>query len=199
MSFRFSYLYSCPNETIEDKNKKIGGIMALFRIDPGIVIWTWITFLAVLLVLGKSTWKIIINGLNARAEKIQEDLKEAERTRENAKKSLAAYREQIDNAKVEASSIIENARVEANRVKEKIIAAAREEAEANKNKIMLEVDRAKEEITNSVRKQTIDIAVVMAETILKRNINKEDNQALINEFINIVGKEGKEEEKDKER
>lgn len=170
--------------------------MALFRIDPGIVIWTWITFLAVLLVLGKSTWKIIIKGLNARAEKIQEDLKEAERTRENAKKSLAAYREQIDNAKVEASSIIENARVEANRVKEKIIAAAREEAEANKNKIMLEVDRAKEEITNSVRKQTIDIAVVMAETILKRNISKEDNRALINEFINIVGMENEKEEKD---
>lgn len=165
--------------------------MALFRIDPGVVIWTWIAFILVLIVLGKSTWKIIIKGLNARAEKIQDDLKEAEKIKETAKKSLAAYREQIDNAKNEANSIIENARVEAGRVRENIISAAREEAEANKNKIMLEIDRAKEEVTNNVRKQTVDIAVIMAETILKRNITKEDNQALIDEFINNVEKENK--------
>ncbi len=165
--------------------------MALFRIDPGVVIWTWVAFILVLIVLGKSTWKIIIKGLNARAEKIQDDLKEAEKIRETAKKSLAAYREQIDNAKNEASSIIENARIEAGRVREKIISNAREEAEANKNKIMLEIDRAKEEVTNNMRKQTVDIAVVMAEKILKRNITKEDNQALIDEFINNAEKENK--------
>lgn len=165
--------------------------MALFRIDPGVVIWTWIAFILVLIVLGKSTWKIIIKGLNARAEKIQDDLKEAEKIRETAKKSLAAYREQIDNAKSEANSIIENARVEAGRVRETIIRAAREEAEANKNKTMLEIDREKEEVTNDMRKQAVDIAVVMAEKILKRNITKEDNQALIDEFINNVEKENK--------
>ena len=165
--------------------------MALFRIDPGVVIWTWIAFILVLIVLGKSTWKIIIKGLNARAEKIQDDLKEAEKIRETAKKSLAAYREQIDNAKSEANSIIENARVEAGRVRETIISTAREEAEANKNKIMLEIDREKEEVTNDMRKQAVDIAVVMAEKILKRNITKEDNQALIDEFINNVEKENK--------
>ena len=163
--------------------------MALLKIDPGIIIWTWITFLLVLAILGASTWKIILKGLNARADKIQEDLEEAEQTRENAKKSLAAYREQIDNAKAEASSIIENARIEANRVRDKIINNAREEAEANKNKILFEIDRSKEEAVNSVRKQAVDIAIVMAETILKRNINKEDNQALINEFINNANKE----------
>ena len=163
--------------------------MALLKIDPGIIIWTWITFLLVLAILGASTWKIILKGLNARADKIQEDLEEAEKTRENAKKSLAAYREQIDNAKAEASSIIENARIEANRVRDKIINNAREEAEANKNKILFEIDRSKEEAVNSVRKQAVDIAIVMAETILKRNINKEDNQAIINEFINNANKE----------
>lgn len=163
--------------------------MALLKIDPGIIIWTWITFLLVLAVLGASTWKIILKGLNARADKIQEDLEEAEKTRENAKKSLAAYREQIDNAKTEASSIIENARVEANRIRDKIINNAREEAEVNKNKIMSEIDRSKEEAMNSVKQQALDIAVVMAETILRRNINKDDNQALIDEFINNVNKE----------
>ena len=100
--------------------------------------------------------------------------------------------EQIDNAKAEASAIIENARVEANRIRDKIINNAREEAEVNKNKIMAEIDRSKEDAMNSIKKQALDIAVVMAETILKRNINKDDNQALINEFINNANKENSE-------
>ena len=45
--------------------------MALFKIDPGVIIWTWITFILVLIILGKSTWKTIIRGLNLRADKIQ--------------------------------------------------------------------------------------------------------------------------------
>jgi F-type H+-transporting ATPase subunit b len=57
---------------------------------------------------------------------------------------------------------------------------------------MLEVERAKEEIANSVKKQSVDIAVIMAETILKRNVTKEDNQALIDEFINTIKNEEKE-------
>ena len=54
---------------------------------------------------------------------------------------------------------------------------------------MSEIDRSKEEAMNSVKQQALDIAVVMAETILRRNINKDDNQALIDEFINNVNKE----------
>lgn len=157
---------------------------SLLKIEPGIIIWTWITFLLVFAVLRASAWKIILRGLNARADKIQEDLDMAEKTREKAKKSLASYREQIDNAKEEASSIIENARVEANRVRDKIIATAREEAEINKAKILDEINRTREEAINDIKKQSVDIAIVMAETILKRNINEKDNQALINEFIN---------------
>ena len=95
----------------------------------------------------------------------------------------------IDNAKAEASSIIENARIEANRVRDKIIGNAREEAESHRNKILSEIDRAKDEAMGNVRKQAVDIAVVMAETILKSNIDKNDNQALINEFVNNFEKD----------
>lgn len=163
--------------------------MALLRIDPGIVIWTWITFILVLIILGTSTWKMILKGLNARADKIQEDLATAEKTREDAKKSLVAYRNQIDNAKQEASSIIEGARVEANRIRDKIVGEAQEQIELNKAKLIAEINRSKEEAINNVRKQAVDIAVVMAETILKRNVNENDNQALINEFIERSDKE----------
>lgn len=164
--------------------------MALLRIDPGIVIWTWITFILVLIILGASTWKMILHGLNARADKIQEDLANAEKTREDAKKSLVAYRNQIDNAKQEASAIIENARVEATRLRDKIISEAQEQIEINKVKLLAEIERSEEEAMNNVRKQAVDIAVVMAETILKRNVNESDNDALIEEFIKTSDKEG---------
>ena len=56
----------------------------------------------------------------------------------------------------------------------------------------MKLKELKEEIANSVKKQSVEMAVVMAETILKRNVTKEDNQALIDEFINTIKNEEKE-------
>lgn len=158
--------------------------MALLKINPGIIIWTWITFILVISILGKTTWKNILKGLDARADKIQEDLEKAEKTKENARKSLAAYRKQIDNAKAEASAIIESARVDANKIRESIINSARDEARHTKEKVMQDIKKEREEAIISIREQAVDIAIVMAESILKRNINKKDNENLISQFIN---------------
>ncbi len=162
--------------------------MTLLKIDPGIIIWTWITFILVLSILGKATWNIILKGLDARADKIQQDLEEAEKNKENAKKYLASYREQIDNAKSEASAILESARIDANKIRESIINSAHEEAKHTKERLMQDINKEKEEAIIGIRQQAVDIAVVMAESILKRNINKDDNEALIKQFMNDMKK-----------
>ena len=162
--------------------------MTLLKIDPGIIIWTWITFILVLSILGKATWKIILKGLDARADKIQEDLEEAEKSRENAKKYLASYREKIDNAKAEASAILESARMDANKIRESIINSAHEEAKDTKEKLVQDINKEREEAIIEIRQQAVSIARVMAESILKRNINRDDNEALMKQLMDDIKK-----------
>lgn len=164
--------------------------MALLQIDPGIVIWTWLAFIIVAVILCKSTWKSILKGLNARSDKINEDLANAEKTREDAKKSLVAYREKIDNVKQEASSIIENSRVEATRIKEKMIAEAQTQIELNKEKSLKEIERAEQDALENIKDQAVNMASAMAESILRREVTNIDHNALIKEFESSAKKNG---------
>ncbi len=161
--------------------------MALLQVEPGLFIWTWIAFLTVFILLRIFAWKPILNGLNARASKIQSDIEEAEKTKEEAKKNVVAQREQMEQVKKEASSIIENARHEALTLKEKMISEANEQIAKNKIKLLSEIENAQIQAVEEVRKEATDLACNIAEVILKRTFTEKDNEALINDFIAKAG------------
>ena len=64
-----------------------GGI-SLLEVNPGLAIWTTVTFLLVLFILQKFAWKPITSALDERANKIHEDLDRAERIRTDAESKL---------------------------------------------------------------------------------------------------------------
>ena len=67
----------------------------LLKLDPGLILWTIITFLVVLLVLWKWAWKPIVEALDARAEKIRGDIENAEKARQDAEKLLEQHQEMM--------------------------------------------------------------------------------------------------------
>lgn len=161
--------------------------MALLQVEPGLFIWTWIAFLTVFILLRIFAWKHILSGLNARAEKIQSDIEEAEKTKEEAKKNVVAQREQMDQVKKEASSIIENARHEAQNLKEKMIVEANDQIVKNKLKLLSDIENAQIKAVEDVRKEATELACNIAEIILKRTFTEKDNEALISDFIAKAG------------
>ncbi len=163
--------------------------MPLLRIDPGIMIWTWVSFLLVLIILRATTWKKIITGLNARSEKIHNDLLEAQRMKEEAKTTLKAYREQFDGLKEQSKIIVENAKVEANLAKEKILKEAKDKVEQSKLMFIAEMNSTSEEALSKIKTQSVELAESMAQSILKRSVSKEDNDRLLSKFIDDISKE----------
>ena len=78
----------------------------LLKVDPGLFLWTVITFLVLLLILWKAAWKPIVEALDARAEKVRGDIETAEKSRLETEKLLSQHKEMMDKAKDEAAQII---------------------------------------------------------------------------------------------
>jgi hypothetical protein len=79
--------------------------MALLRVDPGLVIWLWITFGIILLVLRLTVWKQITGGLDRRSERIASDLESARAAGEKAGAVLAEYDQKIREGRAEAAPL----------------------------------------------------------------------------------------------
>jgi F-type H+-transporting ATPase subunit b len=142
-----------------------------------------LVFGAFVLFTMKFVWPPLVKALEERQEKIADGLAAAERGRRELELAQHRVKDEMKQAKVQASDIIEKA----NRRAAQIVDEAKEEArqEAQKlaklaeEQISQEVNRAKD----TLRKQVATLAVAGAEKILMREIDAKTNQALLDNLI----------------
>ena len=156
--------------------------MALLRLDPGLIIWLWITFGIVLLVLRFTAWGTITGALDKRSQKIASELDAARLAGEKAGAVMAEYDQKIREGRMEAARIIEEARVDASRLREDILKKSQEEAREMKERATLEIERAREDAERALRGQVVSLSFSIADAILKRETGTADNKAFAEEF-----------------
>jgi F-type H+-transporting ATPase subunit b len=158
----------------------------LVEVDPGVVIWTFITFVLLLLILKKYAWKPILSAIDQRESAIKESLEKAEKVQEEAKKTLEENKEKLAQAEEEARKIIEQSRDYAEKLKTQLISDSKEQARKIVEDAKVEIEREKEVAFNSLKSQIVDITVKAAEKILKENIDKRKNDDIVKTYIDNI-------------
>ena len=158
----------------------------LVQVDPGLYIWTIVTFVLLLLLLAKFAWRPLLEALDRRQEAIRKSLDEARQ----AKQELGRLHEEsariLAEARAEADAIISRTRADALRAGEELKQKARGDAENivkhAEREIQLETSRA----LQKVRQEAVDISIDIASKIIQRNLSREDNERLIAETLKEI-------------
>src|SRR5919108_3299720 len=100
----------------------------MLNIEPGLLIWTIITFIVLLAVLRKVAWQPLLTALEQRENTIRNSLEEAQRTRREAEQLLTENQRILAEATRESARIVEQGRVEAERLRASITEQAQTEA-----------------------------------------------------------------------
>jgi len=158
----------------------------LLRVEPGLLLWTIITFVVLLLILWKAAWKPVVEALDARAEKVRGDIENADKSRQDAEKLLAQHRELMNNAKAEAANIIAEGRSEAEKMKDEIINKASSEAKDMSDRARKEIDLAKDKALADIKAEIVILSTEIAAKIINKNLNPNDQKALVEETLNKV-------------
>ncbi len=160
----------------------------LVQPDPGLFIWTILTFLVLLGLLAKFAWRPLLQALDSRQEAIRKSLDDAQQAKQELERLQRESAQIIREARVEAESIVSRSRSDAERLKEEIKQTARAEAgtilQNAERQIGLETQRALQQI----RHEAVDLSVMIASKLIQRNLSKEDNEKLIDEAIRQVSK-----------
>ena len=101
----------------------------LLNIEPGLIIWTVITFILLLIVLRKVAWGPILAALEQREHTIRNSLEEAQRARQEAAQLLAQHQQMLTDANREVGRLLEQGREEAERLRISLTEQARAEAQ----------------------------------------------------------------------
>jgi F-type H+-transporting ATPase subunit b len=158
----------------------------LVQPDPGLFIWTILTFLVLVALLARFAWRPLLQALERRQATIAQSLDDAQRARQELERLQRESAQMLASARAEAESIVARSRSDAEALREELKQKARGEAAAivknAERQIQLETARAVQQI----RHEAVDLSVAIASKILRRQVSREDNEALIQEALKQV-------------
>lgn len=155
----------------------------MLSIEPGLLIWTIITFILLLIVLRKVAWKPILSALEQRESTIRDSLDEAQRARQEAEQLLAQHQQMLAEANRESSRIIEESREEAERQRAAMTEQARGEAQRLVDDARREIDRERQLAVQELKSTAADLALAAAGQLLNTTVTGEDHRRLVTEFL----------------
>ena len=155
----------------------------MFDFNPGLMVWTVLTFLVLLVVLSRYAWKPLLKSLQEREDKIRQALEQAERARVEAGELLKQNEKNLAKAEEEYQRIIREGKVFAEKLKDEVVAKAHQQAQREiqlaKDEIQRDVHSAKQQLRNEVA----DLAVQAAGKILDETLDVQKHKKIIDKFL----------------
>ena len=160
----------------------------LLKFDTGLMIWTWITFIVVLVILATKAWRPMIKALEERENFIRESLEGAEAARKEADKVASEYEAMVAKARQEAQEIVAAGKETAERMKTEILNEAQDKSAGILKQAEVQIGAEREKAISEIRTQIVDISMAAAEKIISKAITKDDNERLIEDALKEYGK-----------
>ena len=155
----------------------------MLEINPGLILWTIITFVIVVVILRGTAWKPLVKALNDREEKIRQSLELAERAHADAQRMLEENRVQLAAAGEQAARIIMDGRDMGERLKNEILEKAQASSRQTVEMAKAEINREKEAALTQLRGEVADLAIAAAGKILEANLDEPRQRKLVDSVI----------------
>lgn len=147
--------------------------------DPGMMVWTLLLFGLLMVVLGKLVWPPILQGLQAREEKIRTDISQAEAANQRAQQTLADYEKRLADAHAEARKLIDQGRADAENVRARLAAQTEADIHKMRDRAKAEILQARHQAVQDLYAKAAELSVAVAEKILQRQVTDADTQAMV--------------------
>jgi F-type H+-transporting ATPase subunit b len=160
----------------------------MLDINPGLIIWTILTFVIVLVILRMTAWKILLGALTAREEGIRASLEQAEHARLEAQKLLEENRKQLAAAEEQSQRAIKEGRDMGERLKAEILEKANQNSRHLVEQAKEEIGREKEKALAQLRAEVTDLVIGAAGKILDANLDTPRQRQLADAAIKELSK-----------
>lgn len=146
-----------------------------------------IAFLIIFLILAKIVWPPVLEMMEKRQQKIQDDLDAAERSRLQAAEEAKSYEAKILDAHHEADAIVARAKREAEEVRSQVLARAQREAAEIISKAHDAVDSERHKAMIELSSSVVDLSVEIASKIIGNDLSEEEQRRLAERYLAEVG------------
>jgi F-type H+-transporting ATPase subunit b len=155
--------------------------------DVGLVFWSSVAFIVLLVVLGKFAWKPIMTAISEREQGIENALAKADQMKAEMATMQGETEALMQKAREERATLIKEAKEQS----DKMVAEAKEKAKSEYDRIVADAQLAITQQKNAalidVKNQVGALVVEVSEKILRRELsNKTEQESYIQQLAEGV-------------
>ncbi|CAJ1228875.1 MULTISPECIES: F0F1 ATP synthase subunit B [Lactiplantibacillus] len=154
----------------------------------GDMLFIAISFIILMALIAVVAWNPITKMMGERADKIANDIDSAQKSRQEANDLADQRRDALSHSRTEASGIVADAKQSGEKQRATIVADAQNEATQYKQNARKDIEQERQDALKNVQSDVADISVEIASKIIKKQLDPEGQQALINSYIEGLGK-----------
>jgi F-type H+-transporting ATPase subunit b len=155
----------------------------MLDLDPGVMIWAWITFFILLIMLYKIAWKPILSTIDKRENMIQDSLDRSEKAREEAEEILEKHNALMRSAEEDAQRLLKENRELAEKLRQDILEEARQSANNLISKAKVEIEKEKQDALTALRSEVAELAINATKKIIGESLDEAKQKSIVSEFI----------------
>ncbi len=152
--------------------------------EPGLVIWSGLTFLVVLALLTKFAWKPILGMLKEREDEITSSLAKAKEAQQEYERIEAEKAKMLSESNAERDAIIKKANEKAQQILADAVTKAQENVDKLNEQARLQIEREKVAAIDDIKRQVAALSVQIAGKLIENSLQDGDRQEqLIEKYL----------------
>ena len=150
-------------------------------------LFTLCNFIALFLVLKKFLFKPVMKMILDRQQEIDDMYEKADEAQKNAQALEAEYAEKLSAAAETSQRIVKEAVQRGQEREAEIVGQANAQAEAIRQKAAADIAQEKKKALNEAKDEISGMALAIAEKVVGRELNVQDQERLVDSFIDALG------------
>lgn len=165
------------------------GFEELLGVNPWTALFVLLNTLAIFFVAKKFLFGPVMNMIHSRQQEIYEMYDKADQASKQAQLLQSEYEEKLAAAAQTGERIVKEAVARGQSREDEIIRKAKADAQSIREKAEKDAALEKKKAVNEAKDTLSDIAVNIAEKVVGRNLNEQDQSQLLDQFIQELGEQ----------
>lgn len=160
-----------------------GGKVNLLSPSGGVMFWTLLIFLMLMVVLSRFAFKPLIAAVEAREAALEAAITKAQQDRDAAARLLAEQQANLDASRAEAQRLIADGRATAEKLRVSMLEETKAAQQEMLERARRDIDGEKVRAIAELRREAVDLALAGAGKLIARNLDDAGNRKLVEDFL----------------
>jgi F-type H+-transporting ATPase subunit b len=156
---------------------------SLLALQSGLMFWTLVVFLLLLLILSKTAFPMMLKAVRSREQALEDAIAAAKKDRDDAAKLLEEHRKAIEAARGEAQRFIAEGRAAAEAMRGEMLEQTHTQQQELLERARRDIEAEKVNAIAELRREAVDLAIAGASRVIEKNLDDAGNRQLVESYL----------------